>query len=93
MTSAGSGGEALELVEAGLRPGVVVSDVVMPGIRGAALARALREQLGPPLPILFVSGYAERALDEALGPRTDFLPKPYRPSELVERVTQLLARD
>ncbi len=93
VTSAGSGGEALELVEAGLRPEVVVSDVVMPGIRGAALARALREQLGPPLPILFVSGYAERALDEALGPRTDFLPKPYRPSELVERVTQLLARD
>jgi len=91
VRAAEHGDAALRLLDEGLRPDVVVSDVVMPGIRGAALASAIRERVGP-LPILFVSGYAARALDEPLGDDTGFLPKPYRPTELLDSIAGLLSR-
>lgn len=47
----------------------------MPGLRGLPLAEALRSELGP-IPILFVSGFADHALEGELGPDTGFLPKP-----------------
>lgn len=88
VATAEGGDAALARIRAGLRPDAVVSDVVMPGLHGDALARALREALGA-VPILFVSGYPDPAsfdgLDEA-----ELLPKPHRPAELLERVARLL---
>ncbi|WP_431283022.1 ATP-binding protein [Humitalea sp. 24SJ18S-53] len=74
---------ALDLVEQGLRPGLVVSDVSLPGMDGLALVRALRQQV-PGLPALLVSGYAAAALGvdlraEGIG----FLAKPFSPPELL----------
>jgi two-component system cell cycle sensor histidine kinase/response regulator CckA len=54
-----NGGEALLLVEeTGLRPDLLITDVVMPGINGAVLADRLRKIL-PGLKVLFMSGYPD----------------------------------
>jgi two-component system cell cycle sensor histidine kinase/response regulator CckA len=77
---------ALELVEEGLVPGLLVSDVAMPGMDGLALARALRERF-PALPVLLVSGYAQSAVEAAPGEASiRFLPKPYSTAELLAAV-------
>jgi CheY-like chemotaxis protein len=73
---------------------LLVTDVVMPGMGGRALAGALRERR-PNLSVLFVSGYTE---DEALqsevaSPRTAFLAKPFTPDSLRAKVEALLARE
>jgi two-component system cell cycle sensor histidine kinase/response regulator CckA len=81
---------ALEMVEAGLVPGQLVSDVAMPGIDGVALAQALRARF-PALPVLLVSGYAQSAVEaapEAAGIR--FLAKPYSPAGLVKAVAKAM---
>jgi two-component system, cell cycle sensor histidine kinase and response regulator CckA len=72
---------------------LLVTDVVMPGMRGPDVARHLRLRQ-PDLRVLFVSGYAE----DALGPDGvlafgSFLAKPFRTAELVARVAQVLAGD
>jgi two-component system cell cycle sensor histidine kinase/response regulator CckA len=80
------GETALAMLEEGLVPGHLVSDVAMPGMDGVALARAMRARL-PGLPVLLVSGYAHAAVDAGLtedGIR--FLAKPYGPAELVAAV-------
>jgi two-component system cell cycle sensor histidine kinase/response regulator CckA len=85
---------ALELIEAsgGARPpAALVSDVAMPGMDGLALARGLRARW-PGLPVLLLSGYAEAMLDRDLAAEgIAFLAKPFAPSELPERVADLLA--
>lgn len=76
---------ALALVEAAAEPpALLVSDVVMPGMDGVALAAQLRERF-PGLPVLLVSGYAPSMVEQGLpGGALHFLAKPYRPAELVE---------
>ncbi|MFB9972042.1 ATP-binding protein [Pseudoroseomonas cervicalis] len=74
---------ALELLEgAAAPPALLVSDVVMPGMDGVALAARVRERL-PGLPVLLVSGYAPSMVEHGLsGGAMQFLAKPYRPAEL-----------
>jgi signal transduction histidine kinase/ActR/RegA family two-component response regulator/transcriptional regulator with GAF, ATPase, and Fis domain len=65
---------------------LLLTDVAMPGMSGPELARAVREIR--PVPVLFMSGYAEKlshAADRG-GPNADFLAKPFTPDELVEKV-------
>ncbi|WP_458096442.1 ATP-binding protein [Roseomonas sp. WA12] len=89
VTQAEDGDTALELIEAGLTPDAMVSDIAMPGLDGVALAHAVRTHR-PTLPIVLVSGYAEAALGTELGRDSiTFLPKPYRPAELVDLVATL----
>ncbi|MFH5925208.1 ATP-binding protein [Roseomonas xinghualingensis] len=89
VTQAEDGDSALELIEGGLEPGVLVSDISMPGMDGVALARAARQHR-PSLPVVLMSGYAEAALEISLeGDGIVFLPKPYRPGELVDVVSAL----
>ena len=69
----------------------VISDVVMPGMDGAALVRALR-QSRPDLPAILVSGYAEAALRRELGGAgVVFLAKPYALRELVDLLERVMA--
>ncbi len=91
-----SGEAALEQLDRLPAPGVsvIVSDMVMPGMDGAALVRAMRARLGMPrLPALLVSGYAEASLRGALadGQGMLFLAKPYALKELVERLEEAVA--
>jgi two-component system cell cycle sensor histidine kinase/response regulator CckA len=85
--------DALTQVQAGLRPDAVVTDMMMPGMDGAALARALRASR-PELPVILASGFAEGGApaDVMAQPRTLWLGKPYAAADVVMRLTALLAQ-
>lgn len=70
---------------------LLVTDVVMPGMSGAALAAKLREWI-PELKVLYTSGYTENVIVQhgVLEEGIAFLPKPYRPSDLARRVREIL---
>jgi PAS domain S-box-containing protein len=78
VREAASAEDALALVEGGLRPSVLVTDHMMPGMNGTELARALiaRE---PAMKVLIVSGYAET---EGVAPDLPRLTKPFKNEEL-----------
>ena len=67
---------------------LLLSDVGLPGMNGRELADAARE-LRPRLPVLFITGYTERAAvrNEFLGPGMGLLPKPFNLSELLRAVS------
>jgi two-component system cell cycle sensor histidine kinase/response regulator CckA len=68
---------------------VVISDVVMPGMDGPALVRAVR-RIYPGIPAVLVSGYAEPVLRRDLvGADIAFLAKPYATAELLDLVARL----
>ena len=70
---------------------LLLTDVVMPVMGGPALADAVH-QLRPDLPVLFMSGYPEHAVDDqgAIDPSWEFIAKPFAPSSLLERIAALL---
>jgi PAS domain S-box-containing protein len=78
VVEAASAEAAVRLLDEGLRPDLLVTDYLMPGMTGVDLIRAAQARR-PGVPALVVSGYAEvDALDPAL-PR---LTKPFRAAEL-----------
>jgi two-component system cell cycle sensor histidine kinase/response regulator CckA len=69
---------------------VLVSDVVMPGMDGPALVRALREDY-PGVPAILVSGYTQDTLRGELECHgVSFLPKPYALKGLVAEVARVM---
>ncbi|HEY2132377.1 MAG TPA: response regulator [Acetobacteraceae bacterium] len=74
--------------EGGAGVSVLATDMVMPGLDGAALVWAVRAKLGAPrLPAVLVSGYAEETLRRDLdAAATTFLPKPYSLKELAAKL-------
>lgn len=92
VLACGSGPEALERLEhEAAAPDLVVSDIMMPGMDGPSLARKLKETL-PGLSFLFVSGYADEALEQSgLDPDCyRFLAKPYTLDQLARQIDELL---
>ncbi|WP_029010243.1 cache domain-containing protein [Azospirillum halopraeferens] len=79
VIEAQSGDEAMELVEHLDDLSLVVSDVVMPGVTGPALARHLRATR-PEVKVVLVSGFATEVPDEGEG--LVILRKPWEKSEL-----------
>jgi len=87
------GGEALELAErhAGSID-VLVTDVMMPQIRGLELAKRVTE-LRPDICVIFMSGYSEDALLEnrLLSERNmTLIQKPFDPEELAQKIRECL---
>ena len=80
--------DALRYVEAGAVD-VVLTDVVMPGMSGADLARSV-EALRPGFPVIFATGYMDRHTHELPGGAI-VLEKPFTRSALAERMAQALA--
>ena len=71
---------------------LLFTDVVMPGMRGPALADALRAQR-PAVRVLLTSGYVEGDLDRSGSAGAyAFLAKPYTPQELLAAVSATLER-
>ncbi|MBN8807438.1 MAG: response regulator [Sphingomonas sp.] len=91
VLTAEHGEAALELLAAGERPDLLISDVVMPTMDGPTMVRHARAQ-HPDLPILFMSGYAEEQLRKSIDlDNVAFLPKPFSVQQLAEAARDVLA--
>jgi two-component system cell cycle sensor histidine kinase/response regulator CckA len=93
VVEASSGKEALEIFRE--EPGVyklALVDLVMPGMSGVELVKALRA-LRPDLPVVFSSGYDARALAESASSdaKTSFLQKPYSARDMLNSVRNALS--
>jgi DNA-binding response OmpR family regulator len=73
------------------RPDLVLSDVYMPRMNGFKLLLEIKNRDGD-LPVLMMTGYSSAAqvLSTSKYRNVHFLPKPYRLSELGEKVRQML---
>jgi DNA-binding response OmpR family regulator len=88
---AADGRTALELIE-GSDPGLVVLDVMLPGIDGLELCRMIRGRSDTPIIMLTARGEeADRIIGLDLG-ADDYVTKPFSPRELVARVRSVLRR-
>lgn len=76
---------ALELLETGLRPSLVVLDAVMPGRDGFDFIQAAAK-IAPELKVLLVSGWVDLSQLPASVKVTGKLEKPFTPDKLVEAV-------
>ena len=91
VDTAPSGEDALQMLDAGVSPAVLVTDVVMPGMTGPQLFRAVRER-GLTFPVLFATGYAARdVLDEA-DDEVRVVEKPWTIEELASTLAEVLGR-
>ena len=83
---------ALDVLRSDVSIDVLFSDVVMPfGMNGVELSHKARE-LRPAIKILLASGYPMSALPSGgLDPGTSFISKPYRWTELAEKLRGLRA--
>jgi PAS domain S-box-containing protein len=86
-----SGAEALHKLQKGLRPALVISDIIMPGMNGRELADKIRERY-PRQKLLFMSGFTDDIL-QPLGVGEDeipFIQKPFSPERLAKKIKLLL---
>jgi PAS domain S-box-containing protein len=92
VTTVPGGEEALAQVEAGLEPDLVILDMNMPGLDGAATLPRLR-LLRPELPILLTTGRADQAARDLMitHSRVALLLKPFTMEDL-ERNLEMLTR-
>ena len=92
VLEASNGEEALELLTSHTGPiDLLLTDVVMPGMSGKALAdQLLRTQ--PDLRAIFMSGYTDEAIAHhgVLDPDVAFLQKPFSPTILARKVRDVL---
>jgi CheY-like chemotaxis protein len=86
------GAEALAIWHArGAEVDLVLTDVVMPELGGLALVERLRAER-PGIPVVFMSGHSETAapLHAPLGPRTEWLTKPFDSAAMLRTLSDLL---
>jgi len=91
VVEAASGEEGLGTFRADVGAfGLVLTDLVMPGMSGLALGRAL--QTCRPVPILYMSGYSEEVVSgQETVPAESFLQKPFERAALLGSVRAALA--
>lgn len=91
VTACANGEEGLAAIEEhGGAFDIVVSDVVMPGMDGPAMVRAIRARW-PKMPVLFMSGYAEEQLRRDIDiPDMHFIPKPFSVAAIGDKVGAVL---
>jgi PAS domain S-box-containing protein len=83
---------ALQVADREGRPDLVLTDLMMPGIGGAEVARRLKTRW-PGLPVLFMSGYSAEDLRRQglVDPEGVIIQKPFKPDALLRSVNLVLA--
>jgi PAS domain S-box-containing protein len=93
VVRSGGGEAALGLVEpdGGLRPKLLITDVIMPGMNGLELYDRMRAVV-PGLKVLFMSGYTDSTVMKrgAIRDGLPFLAKPFNTLDLSRKVESLL---
>ncbi|HWG77755.1 MAG TPA: response regulator [Steroidobacteraceae bacterium] len=76
------------------QPGCLVLDVRMPGMSGLELQQELNLR-GAILPVIFITGHGDipMAVEAMQQGAFDFLQKPFREQELIDRIQRALAKD
>jgi FixJ family two-component response regulator len=76
------------------RFGCLVLDIRMPGLGGLELQDELISR-GSPLPIIFITGHGDvpMAVDAMQKGAVDFIQKPFRDQELLDRIREALTTD
>jgi DNA-binding NarL/FixJ family response regulator len=88
------GDEAIHIARAE-PPAVAILEIPLPVLSGYEVCRALKSELGPSFPVLFLSGSRTESYDRVAGLMVgadDYLVKPYAPDELLARVRLLESR-
>lgn len=80
----GSGGAALDVIAQDGNIDLLLIDFAMPGMSGAEVARRVRAQR-PSLPILFVTGFADRTALADVS-EAEIISKPFVDDELAEKI-------
>jgi DNA-binding NarL/FixJ family response regulator len=91
---ASTGQEALDLLQ-GDPPAAAILEPSLAVVSGYEVCRALRDQFGEWLPIIFVSASRTESYDRVAGlllGADDYLAKPFAPDELLARVRRLVQR-
>ena len=87
VLEASNGSAAIEMMMShGDQLSLLITDVMMPGMRGTQLARLARES-HPSLPILLISGFTGT---ENTAREFELLPKPFSATTLLSRVHEIL---
>jgi FixJ family two-component response regulator len=76
------------------QPGCLVLDVRMPGMSGLELQQELNRR-GAVIPVVFVTGHGDvpMAVEAIQQGAFDFVQKPYREQELLDRIQRALVKD
>ena len=76
-------------------PDLILMDIRTPDMDGLDATRIIRDVSGPKVSIIALSAYAfDENIREALqAGMEDFLPKPFKPDELIDVVTAVLEMD
>jgi FixJ family two-component response regulator len=89
-------GSALEFLEAydPRRHSCLVADIRMPGLSGLDLQNRLNEQ-GAEIPVIFITGHGDvpMAVNAMKSGALDFIQKPFRDQDLIDRIHKALAQD
>jgi two-component system, LuxR family, response regulator FixJ len=88
-----SAGEFLESYKQS-QPGCLVLDVRMPGMSGLELQQQLNLR-GATIPVIFITGHGDipMAVEAMQHGAFDFLQKPFRDQDLIDRIQRALERD
>jgi len=94
VDAAPDGRAALEKIKAD-RPTIVLSDMVMPGLDGLGLLKALREDDAGDITVVLLTaqGTVETAVEAIKLGAYDYLPKPIDPQRLKILIAQLVERN
>ena len=76
------------------KPGCLILDIRMPGMSGMELQHDLIMR-GAIIPVIFITGHGDvpMAVEAMKNGAFDFLQKPFRDQELIDRVQRALAKD
>ena len=87
------GKEALEKIKTE-SPDLIVADIVMPQVSGLELITFVRKKMKSDLPIIMISamGNDDTVLEAFRLGATDFIAKPFKPSELVLRIKMVFQK-
>ncbi|HCC57222.1 MAG TPA: hybrid sensor histidine kinase/response regulator [Solibacterales bacterium] len=93
VVMASSGVEALHFVRDHTAPiQLLITDLVMPQMGGAEVVKRMRRKR-PNIAVLCMSGYTDRSIQRTRSiAGLDFLQKPFTPTQLLQKVRQILDR-
>lgn len=95
VSTAASGREALTMLDSGLKPDVIMLDVMMPDLDGPGTLAMIRQGASQrDTPVIFLTAQSEREETDRLKALNvaGILTKPFNPARLAQDVDRLLRR-